>query len=316
MTTNTIVTWDTKLWQELWLSAREFYVGDIAQAELAVVLLHGAVWGASNALPMMRHNHQFALPSFQVALDLRDRTSSIPVQKFAQEIDHVFAQGFEKIATALPKDALILVLWNSFGGAAAMRLAQHYSADIGWVVLVWSAGFGENLQEVQGLARTIVKILSAPEFSPSSKDWTQQYLMKQAIVDLVNMHPDKVSDELINASLDLAFHYDQDTQRYYDRNRRQFDKFNTIKEYLGTLGVDNITNPYRTILKNLTDQHKLVVVIGWENDTVTPPETIQQQAQAALTQAHIIPHAGHATNIEEPQKVIDIINQELASYPY
>jgi pimeloyl-ACP methyl ester carboxylesterase len=248
-----------------------------------LLLLHGASGGAANwyrVLPQLSRRHRVLaidLPGFGFS-DALDPVAPLGPQVARLLLDWLDASGIERVSVA----------GTSFGGLAALRMAQLAPHRVDAVALIDTVGFGRSLPVAVRIA--CLPFLSALALRPtrSGLRWQFETLLTAN------------SDVLPQAERDSLFEYLWQSARHANRAKlarafRLFTSFAGQREVL----TDQELCSLRTRLLILWGEHDRLL-----------PKTHAERATALVPGAvcRIIPRAGHSPNWEAPAAVAECLD--------
>lgn len=252
----------------------------------ALLLLHGGGGGAANWYRLLPHLARHArviapdLPGFGLSDDVAPRT---PLGRQAAELAVALLD-----ALAVPR---VSVLGTSFGGLAALRLAQHFPERVDRLVLLDSAGLGVAVpRRVRAAALPLIRRW-ALRSSPGGTRWLLRSLLTSTPLEPV--HAEALVSYL-HAS--AAAHADVVPR--------------ALLAFLGGAGQRE-----RCSREELGSVQASTLVVWGECDRFFPVA----QARASVpcfrnARLEVLPHVGHSPNWEAPQELIDRIRPFLAAH--
>lgn len=297
----------------LWLSKHDKITGDFEKSKNIIFHLHGAVGWSSNAQEVMKRNNKFLVDTFQIAPDLWKMPENISTKNSLSYAHQNVTEKLQQVLSVAPKKNIILH-GNSFGGSLALWLAYQYSNQIAWVILNSSSGFGEVLDNRFGSMSKLIGSITQHE------DIQQQYkAMKRVMAVLIDMNPDTIKPYMVKAALDLSLEFDSVANRYTRMDKQQISKFWQIVKFLKQHDMIAKDNPehdqYKYMLLSLAEEQEIPFLFLWgSNDTVTPPEVIEYQAELVGQKAIILDNIGHSSHMETPNQWIQEVNTWIQTH--
>ena len=251
----------------------------------ALLLLHGGGGGAANwyrLLPHLTAHRVIApdLPGFGLSDDVEPRA---PLGRQAAEIAVALLDALD-----VPR---VSVLGTSFGGLAALRLAQHFPGRVDRLVLVDSAGLGAAVpRRVRAAALPLVRRW-ALRSSPEGTRWLLRSLLTSAPLEPAH---EEALVRYLHAS--AAAHADVVPR--------------ALLAFLGGAGQRE-----RCSRGELGSVRAPTLVVWGECDRFFP----LAQARASVpcfrnARLEVLPHVGHSPNWEVPLELIDRIRPFLAAH--
>jgi pimeloyl-ACP methyl ester carboxylesterase len=257
-----------------------------AGAGPCVLLLHGATGGSGNWYrligPLARQLRVLALdlPGFGLS-NAVDPVPPLGVQMAALLSKWLTEMGIDRCA----------VVATSFGGLAALRLAQRAPGRIEALVLLDSAGLGRELPLLLRLA--CLGPLAAAALRPSRFGirWQFHHLLVGDGRRIPRAH--------VEALLEYLWQSSAAAERV--RLARAFTLFANLRGQREVLRPDELAGL------------KVPVMIVWGEHDHFLPVSHGRQAAALVPRAHfrIIPDAGHSPNWEKPEAVLACITSFL-----
>lgn len=285
--------------KRLWLDAPDLLVWNVQESLVMMFHLHGAIWWSKNMKEILDHNRQFIVPVLHIVPDLWAMPEEV---KISDALDYVTIHSRKKLEKAIKffsADKKMFLHANSAGGPLALKFAQEYAQDISTIILTSSSGNGENLSnkfwEVFQFFWRITKKNVLVE---------QQEEMKDIISSLINMDPRSIKEYMIQDALDLGFVYNETKGYYHATDKAQIMKF---RELLHVLAKTE-KQVFRDLIKALYTMGIKFQFIWWENDTITSPEIIRDQAHILGQEAVIIADVWHSAFMENPTSRIQAVN--------
>lgn len=290
----------------LWLSKQDKVTGDFERSKNIIFHLHGAVGGSSNAQEVMKRNNKLLVDTFQISPDLWNMPDHISTKDSLSYSHQIVTKKLQQILATAP-DKNIILHGNSFGGSLALWLAYQYNDQIAWVILNSSSGFGEVLDNRFGSMTKLTWSITQHE---NIQD--QYEAMKQVISILIDMKDDTIKPYMIKAALDLSLEFDPVANRYTRMDKQQISKFGQIVKFLkqhDTIAKDNPDHDqHKHMLVSLAQKWTPFLFLWWSNDTVTPPEVIEDQANLIGQKAIILDNIWHSSHMEAPDQWIKEVN--------
>ena len=290
----------------LWLSNHDKITGNFESSNKIIFHLHGAVGWASNAQEVMKRNNQLLGDTFQVAPDLWEMPKDISTKESLAYSHQRVTEKLQKLLWAAP-DKNIILHGNSFGGSLALWLAYQYSDQIAGVILNSSSGFGEVLDNRFGSMGNLTGSITQHE---ALQD--QYEAMRQVMAVLIDMNPHTIKNYMVKEALDLWLEFDVLAQRYTRMDKQQISKFGQIIKFLKQHDTIAKNNPdhdhHKQMLLTLVEKEIPFLFLWWANDTVTPPEVIEYQAELVGQKAIILDNVGHSSHMEAPKQWIQEFN--------
>lgn len=247
----------------------------------AVVLLHGGTGGGANWFriigPLARSFRVLApdLPGFGLS---DPRRATVPLSRLAADRLMEWME-IQEISNAL-------VVGTSFGGLAALRLAQR-SPAVTRLMLLASAGLGRHIHPSVRLVTAVPVTALATLPSRRGTAWTVRHLLTSDRSGIPTDHLDRLIDYLYAAARAAG-------ARYTARTLRMFAGAWGQREVLGRDELMSLTQP--------------VSLVWGELDRLIPVAHARAAAawipHAAL---HVLPGIGHSPNWESPDAVLDAI---------
>jgi pimeloyl-ACP methyl ester carboxylesterase len=254
----------------------------------AVILVHGGTGGGANwfrVMPGLARSYRVLAP------DLPGFGLSDPVEPMAP-LGHVAAALLARWLDALDlRDAI--VAGTSFGGLAALRLAQRVPDRVAGLLLLDSAGLGRGLHP-------LVRLATLPGVTRYGAEPTVRGT-RALFERLLTANRRTLSAGQIDALLDFL----------YLSARRAGTSYlaRTLRLFATPLGQREVVTAAE--LRALPQQ---VAVVWGALDRLLPPRHAEHAARhcraATLT---VIPDAGHSPNWETPDRVVAAIG-ELARH--
>ncbi|HEX6306904.1 MAG TPA: alpha/beta fold hydrolase [Longimicrobiales bacterium] len=254
----------------------------------AVILLHGGTGGGANWFRLIGPLAQ----SFRVlAPDLPGFGLSDPVSPSAPLGGAAADRLVEWLESHAVSDAL--VVGTSFGGLAALRLAQR-SPAVTRLLLLDSAGLGRGIHAAIRLITAVPLPAFMMQGGRRGTALTVRHLLTADLSQLPRDDQDRLVDYL-HASARVA------GGAYIHRTLRLFAGARGQREVVGTDELASLRQP--------------VAIVWGERDRLIPVSHARAAAaHLADVSLHVVPRAGHSPNWERPAAVVDAIVQ-LARRP-
>jgi pimeloyl-ACP methyl ester carboxylesterase len=247
-----------------------------------LILLHGAGGGAANwyrlIAPLARHWRVIApdLPGFGFSDPVEPRAP------LGHQVAQMLAQWLPSIGVTRAH-----VIGTSFGGLAALRLPQYF--DISRILVTDSVGLARGLPPLLRLAT--LPLVARMVVSPTRKG---TLAMLRHALTATRLQPE----------------HEQALTNYLYASARRSDARTMTRAFIrfaGLHGQRDVLKPDE--LRAIAD--RLLVVWG-EGDRFLPVHDVKRAvALAGCAEVRIIPRAGHSPNWENPEALLDVINEFL-----